>query len=262
MEGLVEALGQLARQGARRSHAVPERLAREPVQARGQHLEVEVETQRAAGERVLERAATERRAAEGEERKRGFRRERDEADVEGALAGALDQRRAREQLDRGLLQVVDHLARRAGRSGRHRGASPARARRAWRSRRPDRAPPARRRRRSRSPRRPRRRPARRDATGTRRTARAGRRAPPAAGERSTAVAAARRACLPARSTGSRRLSPPACSSRIRSRARNAAGSFAAPRDSTSRARAHRVLPPVPTRPPGGSATTSNASSRG
>ena len=108
VEGLVHGSGQVAGQGAHRAHPLPEGLERQGREARGQHLQVEVEPQPAAGQGFEERPAGRPRPPQLEEGVGGPRGERDEADVEGAVRGALDEGLAREHLGRGLLEVVEH----------------------------------------------------------------------------------------------------------------------------------------------------------
>ncbi len=109
VERVVDAPREVLGEGARGTHALPERLEGEAGQARGQDLEVEVEAQSAAGESVEEGPGLERRPPQLEEGERRLGRERHEADVEGALARALDARAAGEDVGGGLLEVVDDL---------------------------------------------------------------------------------------------------------------------------------------------------------
>ena len=109
VEGLVHAAREIGREGARPSHPLPEGLEGEAGEARGQDLEVEVEAHAAVGQAVEEGRGLQGRPAQVEEGGGGLGRQRDEADVERAVAGALDQGRSREDVGGRLLQVVDHL---------------------------------------------------------------------------------------------------------------------------------------------------------
>ena len=109
MEHVVQPAGELPGQRARAAHALPEPVERDALEAGGQHLEVEVEAQPAAGQRVEQRAAGDRRAPELEERARRLRASSETSPMSSAQSpvpsiSAL----ARQALDRGLLEVVDH----------------------------------------------------------------------------------------------------------------------------------------------------------